>query len=91
MCGWLCVSDVVYLGNIHPHHLSVGVLFMNAKKNVLCEKPLAMNLKEVQELIASAKKNNVFLMEVSRRFLQITNSHFIQNNRKLLYCHFLSI
>ncbi|KAF4101062.1 hypothetical protein G5714_017494 [Onychostoma macrolepis] len=65
--------DVVYVGNIHPHHLSVGVLFMNAKKNVLCEKPLAMNLKEVQELIASAKKNNVFLMEaVWTRFFPVS-------------------
>ncbi|XP_056622116.1 trans-1,2-dihydrobenzene-1,2-diol dehydrogenase [Triplophysa dalaica] len=55
--------DVVYVGAIHPHHLRLGVLFMNAGKNVLCEKPLAMNLREVQELIATAKRNNVFLME----------------------------
>ncbi|XP_043092157.1 trans-1,2-dihydrobenzene-1,2-diol dehydrogenase isoform X2 [Puntigrus tetrazona] len=55
--------DVVYVGSIHPHHLSLGVLFMNAKKNVLCEKPLAMNLKEVRELISSAQDNRVFLME----------------------------
>ncbi len=61
------------MGNIHPHHLSVGVLFMNAQKNVLCEKPLAMNLKEVQELLAAAKRNQVFLMEVSRRLLQTAN------------------
>ncbi|XP_062860523.1 trans-1,2-dihydrobenzene-1,2-diol dehydrogenase [Trichomycterus rosablanca] len=55
--------DVVYVGTIHPHHLSVSLLFLNAKKNVLCEKPLAMNLREVQELVAAAKMNNVFLME----------------------------
>ncbi|KAK9959192.1 hypothetical protein ABG768_011267 [Culter alburnus] len=55
--------DVVYVGTIHPRHLSVGALFMNAKKNILCEKPLAMNLKEVQEMIVTAKKNDVFLME----------------------------
>ncbi|XP_055030031.1 trans-1,2-dihydrobenzene-1,2-diol dehydrogenase [Misgurnus anguillicaudatus] len=55
--------DVVYVGSIHPHHLSLGVLFMNAGKNILCEKPLAMNLREVKELIATAKHNDVFLME----------------------------
>ncbi|KAA0715283.1 Trans-1,2-dihydrobenzene-1,2-diol dehydrogenase [Triplophysa tibetana] len=55
--------DVVYVGAIHPHHLRLGVLFMNAGKNILCEKPLAMNLREVQELISTAKRNNVFLME----------------------------
>lgn len=62
----LFFTDVVYVGAIHPHHLTLGVLFMNSGKNVLCEKPLAMNLREVQELIATAKRNNVFLMEVSR-------------------------
>lgn len=57
--------DVVYVGTIHPHHHSVGMMFLNAKKNVLCEKPLAMNLREVKELVAAAKMNNIFLMEVS--------------------------
>ncbi|XP_029000334.1 trans-1,2-dihydrobenzene-1,2-diol dehydrogenase-like isoform X2 [Betta splendens] len=55
--------DVVYVGVIHPHHLSACLLFTNAKKNVLCEKPLAMNTKEVQQILASAKMNDVFFME----------------------------
>ncbi|KAJ8272268.1 hypothetical protein COCON_G00111270 [Conger conger] len=55
--------DVVYVGNIHPCHLPVCLLYMNARKNVLCEKPFAMNSMEVQGLIASARENNVFLME----------------------------
>lgn len=55
--------DVVYIGVIHPYHLKTCLIFTNAKKNVLCEKPLAMNSREVQEILASAKKNNVFLME----------------------------
>ena len=58
-------ADVVYVGTIHPHHQRVGQLFMNAGKNVLIEKPLAMNAKEVKELVATAKKNKVFLMEAS--------------------------
>ncbi|XP_061524694.1 trans-1,2-dihydrobenzene-1,2-diol dehydrogenase-like [Phycodurus eques] len=55
--------DVVYVGVIHPYHLKTCLLFMDAKKNVLCEKPLAMNAKEVKEILASAKRNDVFLME----------------------------
>ncbi|XP_053722791.1 trans-1,2-dihydrobenzene-1,2-diol dehydrogenase [Synchiropus splendidus] len=55
--------DVVYVGVIHPYHLSACLLFMNAKKNVLCEKPLAMNAKDVKQILACAKANNVFLME----------------------------
>ncbi|XP_072541250.1 trans-1,2-dihydrobenzene-1,2-diol dehydrogenase-like isoform X2 [Salminus brasiliensis] len=51
------------IGTIHPHHLRVGQLFMNSGKNVLIEKPLAMNSKEVKELVATASKNKVFLME----------------------------
>ncbi|KAL4613215.1 trans-1,2-dihydrobenzene-1,2-diol dehydrogenase-like [Arapaima gigas] len=56
-------TDVVYVGSIHPYHLPLGEMFLNSKKNVLCEKPLAINTKEVQRLVATAKKNNVFLME----------------------------
>nr|XP_046227942.1 trans-1,2-dihydrobenzene-1,2-diol dehydrogenase [Scatophagus argus] len=55
--------DVVYVGVIHPYHLKTCLLFTNAKKNVLCEKPLGMNSKEVQEILASAKMNDVFFME----------------------------
>lgn len=55
--------DVVYIGVIHPYHLRTCLLFMNAKKNVLCEKPLAMNTKEVREILACAKMNDVFFME----------------------------
>lgn len=64
---------MVYVGNIHPYHLKACVLFMNAKKNVLCEKPLAMNTKEVKEILDSAKKNDVFLMEaVWTRFFPVS-------------------
>ncbi|KAJ8406567.1 hypothetical protein AAFF_G00301410 [Aldrovandia affinis] len=55
--------DVVYVGTIHPCHLHVCILYMNAQKNVLCEKPFAMNAGEVRKLISSARKNDVFLME----------------------------
>ncbi|XP_014849831.1 PREDICTED: uncharacterized protein LOC106922158 isoform X1 [Poecilia mexicana] len=72
--------DVVYIGNIHPHHLKACLLFMNAKKNVLCEKPLAMNTKEVKEILDSAKRNQVFLMEaVWTRFFPVS-----EEVRKLL-------
>ncbi|XP_008308606.1 trans-1,2-dihydrobenzene-1,2-diol dehydrogenase-like [Cynoglossus semilaevis] len=55
--------DVVYVGVLHTEHWRVGLLFLNAGKNVLCEKPFAMNARQVKELVAAAKKNNVFLME----------------------------
>lgn len=58
------LSDIVYLGVLHTEHWKVGLLFLEAGKNVLCEKPFAMNSKQVKELVATAKRNNVFLMEV---------------------------
>ncbi|XP_041851395.1 trans-1,2-dihydrobenzene-1,2-diol dehydrogenase-like [Melanotaenia boesemani] len=65
--------DVVYVGVIHPYHLKACLLFTNAKKNVLCEKPLAMNTKEVKEILDSAKRNDVFLMEaVWTRFFPVS-------------------
>ncbi|XP_018600746.2 trans-1,2-dihydrobenzene-1,2-diol dehydrogenase-like [Scleropages formosus] len=65
--------DVVYVGSIHPYHLPLGEMFLNSRKNVLCEKPLAINAREVQCLTAAAKKNDVFLMEaVWTRFFPVS-------------------
>jgi predicted dehydrogenase len=36
---------------------------MENKKHVLCEKPLASNVREVERMIATARKHNVLLME----------------------------
>lgn len=55
--------DIVYVGAIHPTHRDLVLMFFNHGKNVLCEKPMAMNLTEVKELISAARKHNVFLME----------------------------
>ena len=55
--------DVVYVSVIHPAHLPVCKLMMNHGKNVLCEKPLAINVKETKQLLDLAKQNNVFFME----------------------------
>ncbi|XP_056334232.1 dihydrodiol dehydrogenase, tandem duplicate 1 [Danio aesculapii] len=55
--------DVVYIGVVHTHHLPVGLLFLNAGKSVLCEKPFTMNSRELRQLISAARENNVFLME----------------------------
>ncbi|XP_042328856.1 trans-1,2-dihydrobenzene-1,2-diol dehydrogenase-like [Sceloporus undulatus] len=55
--------DVIYVGSLHTQHLAHTLLFLRAKKNVLCEKPMGMNAAEVREMIKVAKENNVFLME----------------------------
>ena len=55
--------DVAYIAVPHSGHAECSILMMNNKKHVICEKPLAVNTREVEEMIASAKENDVFLME----------------------------
>ena len=42
--------QVVYVGSINTTHLEVVKLLLENGKNILCEKPLGMNVKEVQEM-----------------------------------------
>ena len=55
--------DAVYIATPHTFHKEFSVLCLNHKKAVLCEKPLAMNIEDVEDMIAFAKTNNVLLME----------------------------
>jgi len=55
--------DAVYVAsNNHLHYTNVINLLKN-KKAVLCEKPLALNSSQAAEMIATAKENDVLLME----------------------------
>ncbi len=55
--------DVVYIASPHTSHAKMAIQAMDNKKHVLCEKPLGMNGKEVEAILAAAKRNKVFLME----------------------------
>ena len=55
--------DAVYIATPHSFHKAHALLCLQHKKAVLCEKPFAMNLQEVTEMIAVAKENNSLLME----------------------------
>jgi predicted dehydrogenase len=55
--------DVVYIATPHSHHHVQTLLCLNNGKHVLCEKAFALNLKEVEEMIALARSKRLFLME----------------------------
>lgn len=55
--------DAVYVATPHVFHHRNTLLCLQAGKAVLCEKPFAMNLSQVEEMIALAKQKNLFLME----------------------------
>ncbi|CAG7727409.1 unnamed protein product [Allacma fusca] len=55
--------DVVYIGTLHTEHIRQVKQALDYGKHVLCEKPLAMNVKETKELVEYARKKKLFFME----------------------------
>ncbi|WP_034058638.1 Gfo/Idh/MocA family protein [Lacinutrix jangbogonensis] len=55
--------DAVYIATPHSLHKENTIDALNSKKAVLCEKPLALNGKDVSKMIAAAKQNNTLFME----------------------------
>jgi predicted dehydrogenase len=55
--------DVLYIATPHVFHKDLAIRAMRAGKHVLCEKPMGVNAKEVNEMISVANENKVFLME----------------------------
>ncbi len=55
--------DVVYIATPHPFHCANTLLCLRNGKAVLCEKPFAMNEREVRQMISTAREHDVFLME----------------------------
>lgn len=53
----------IYIASPNSLHCPQALLFLKAKKNVFCEKPLASNRKETAAMIAAAKENGVLLAE----------------------------
>ncbi|KAJ8316875.1 hypothetical protein KUTeg_004779 [Tegillarca granosa] len=57
--------DVIYIGTIHIKHHEHSILMLKAGKHVLCEKPMAINLKQCREILKVAKESKRFFMEAT--------------------------
>ena len=64
--------DIVYVATPHNYHKDTSLLCLEHGKPVLCEKPIAVNAREAEELIRAAREKRLFLMEAMwTRFLPI--------------------
>lgn len=55
--------EAVYIPLPNTLHYEWAIKAVEAKKHVLCEKPMAPSAKQAEEMIEAANKNGVFLME----------------------------
>jgi len=55
--------DAVYISTPHPMHAEWAIKAAEAKKHILCEKPIAINRGDAAAIIDAARRNDVFLME----------------------------
>jgi scyllo-inositol 2-dehydrogenase (NADP+) len=62
--------DIVYIATPHNLHYENSMMCLENGKHVLCEKPFAVNGREVREMIGKAIEKNRFVMEAMwTRFL----------------------
>lgn len=85
--------NVVYIATINDQHITEIKKALQYNKHVLCEKPMGLNEKEVQEVFTLAKAKGLFIMEMQKSiFLPITNivKEYI-NNHSLGALHQISM
>ncbi|MFJ7639194.1 Gfo/Idh/MocA family protein [Peribacillus sp. NPDC046944] len=75
--------DAVYIASPNSHHSRQAVMFLQQKKHVLCEKPLASNAEEVREMIQAAQQNEVLLMEAMKSTIMPSFESLKENIHKI--------
>ncbi len=73
------VIDAVYIASPNSLHAEQSVIFMNAGKHVLCEKPMASNKREVTQMVEAASRNGVLLMEAMKSTV-MPNMQMVREN-----------
>lgn len=58
--------DAVYIASPNAFHCSQAIQMMKAGKHILCEKTIASNQKEAEEMFRTASENHVILLEAMR-------------------------
>lgn len=66
--------DCIYITSPHTTHYQYALRAIYANKNVICEKPAAMNKNQLKVLINASKENKIFFCEIMHfRFSYVFN------------------
>lgn len=91
--------DAVYISSANSLHFEQAIAALKAKKHVMCEKPMALNISDAKEMISQAEINGVIL-GVN---YHLRNSALIKKMRELIaagsigdvltirFCHAVSL
>lgn len=58
--------DMIYIASPNSLHCEQAIKFLKAKKHVLCEKPMGVTPKEIEDMFNASKENGVCLMEAMK-------------------------
>lgn len=70
--------DLVYIATPNPLHKKHITLSLQARKHVLCEKPMLMNQKDLSYCFDLARENGVFLMEAQKTVFTPLNQKILE-------------
>ncbi len=59
--------EIVYIATLHFNHAELSKMMLKSGKHVLCEKPMTMNLRQAEEVLAVAKEEGKLFVDVSVR------------------------
>ena len=84
--------DVIYISLPNHLHCEWTIKAAKAKKHVLCEKPLAPSLNEIDKMIAISKKNKVMIQEATMMRFNPQTNYVRQaiNKNKIGKIHYIS-
>ena len=84
--------DVIYISLPNHLHCEWTIKAAKAKKHVLCEKPLAPSLNEIDKMIAISKKNKVMIQEATMMRFHPQTNYVRQaiNKNKIGKIHYIS-
>ena len=57
--------EIVYIATMHFNHAELSKMMLKSGKHVLCEKPMTMNLRQAEEVLAVAKEEGKLFVDVS--------------------------